>query len=100
MKRYFPSVPLLVLLSIGLIDLVLTAVLHAQGLIVELNPVMKPIIETSEWLFAFVKGATLAAAYLVMMKYMNTHKAYIDKVATIGWITYIATWSLWFLKGV
>lgn len=99
MKRYFPSVPLLVLLSIGFVDLVLTAVLHAQGLIVELNPVMRPIIETSEWLFAFVKGATLAAAYLVIMKYMDRHKAYIDKVATIGWIAYVGTWTVWFLRG-
>ena len=99
MKRYFPSVPLLVLLSIGLIDLILTSVLHAQGLIVELNPVMRPIIEQSEWLFAFVKGATLVAAYLVMMKYMDRHKNYIDKVATIGWIAYIATWTVWFMRG-
>ncbi len=33
--------------------------LHKQGLIVELNPVMKPLIEHQRCIFAFVKGGTL-----------------------------------------
>ena len=68
-NELLPSKSLAVLIAIGVIDLIATAMLHAQGLIVELNPIMRPVIESSEWLFALVKGSTLLIAYLTMMQY-------------------------------
>ncbi len=45
MKLVVPNRAILLLMSIGLIDLFATAILHAQGRIVELNPLMRPFIE-------------------------------------------------------
>lgn len=87
----------MLLLAIGFVDLVTTALLHANGLIVEKNPLMKPIIETSEWLFAFVKGATLVVGYLVISKYFQTHLRFIRKVCQIGSLAYLGLWVVWFV---
>jgi hypothetical protein len=81
---------------IGLIDLVATAMLHAQGLIVELNPIMRPIIEHGEWTFALVKGATLLVAYLTMSQYARQNSVFIGKVSKIGILMYTGIWLIWF----
>lgn len=99
MPVLFPSRAVILLLFIGLVDLISTAVLHSRGLITEMNPVMKPIIETSEWLFAFVKGATLLLAWLFMMRYAANHKAFIRKACLSGSAAYVAIWCLWFFSG-
>lgn len=96
-RHYFPSRWLLLLLVIGFVDLVTTAVLHRMGLIVELNPLMKPIIEESEWLFAFVKGATLALGWYVMWKRRDTHREFIRKACAVGCIAYVVVWTTWFV---
>lgn len=99
-EKFMPSTALMVLLVIGFVDLVITAVLHANGLIVELNPLMKPIIETSEWLFAIVKGSTLVLAYMVMMRFWDTHKAFVNKACWLGSGAYVIIWCIWFFSAL
>ncbi len=64
-----------------------------------MNPIMKPIIETSELLFAFVKGMTLVLAYCVMLKYADTHLAFIRRACMLGSGAYLAIWTIWFIVG-
>lgn len=80
-------------------DLVVTAVLHAHGLIVELNPLMRPLIEHSEVLFSFVKGLTLVAAWYFMVKYSETHLAFIRQACLVGSAAYVGIWTIWFVIG-
>lgn len=96
MHATFPTRALYLLLGIGFVDLVATAVLHQQGQIVELNPIMRPVIETSEWLFAFVKGATLVIAWLFLAKYGHAHKEFCRRACLIGSAAYILIWCSWF----
>jgi len=98
-QKFFPTRALTLLLAIGLIDLISTAVLHAQGQIVELNPIMRPLIETSEWLFVFVKGLTLIAAWYVMYKYSKEHLPFIRKACLAGSVAYASIWMIWFIAG-
>lgn len=95
-SKSFPTRALVLLLGIGFVDLVMTAILHAQGLIVELNPIMRPVIEQSEWLFAAVKGATLVAAWLVMLHYSKSHLVFIRHACVCGSLAYVLIWTIWF----
>lgn len=98
-KQVFPTRALILLMAIGFIDLIVTAVLHSKGLIVELNPVMKPIIEQSEWLFAAVKGLTLLLAWAIMVRYFETHRDFIRRAAITGSCAYLTIWTIWFIAG-
>ena len=96
------SVPLrslILLMSIGLIDLISTAVLHAQGLIVEMNPVMRVFIDRSEWLFVAAKGSTLVLAFYVISRYIKSHPKFVHKACLWGSGAYVALWSTWFITG-
>lgn len=84
---------------IGVVDLILTAVLHAQGLIVELNPLMKVFIEKSEWLFAIVKGATLISAWYLMVSYARSNLAFVRTASLVGSALYVTIWVTWFSIG-
>ncbi len=95
-REILPNKSLILLILIGLVDLVATAMLHAQGLIVELNPVMKPVIEHSEWSFALVKGATLLIAYLTMAQYARQNSVFVGLVSKIGIVLYTGIWLIWF----
>jgi hypothetical protein len=97
MNLVFPTRSLMVLMAIGLIDLVSTAVLHSQGKIVELNPLMRPIITQSEWMFAFVKGLTIGAAWGALAWYAQQNKEFVAKACTIGSAAYVVIWTTWFL---
>jgi hypothetical protein len=97
MSVLFPTKSLVVLLAIGLIDLVSTAVLHSKGMIVELNPLMKPLITQSEWLFALVKGFTIGAAWGTLAWYAQQNKEFVAKACTVGSAAYILIWLTWFL---
>jgi hypothetical protein len=99
LKTLFPTRALLLLLAIGWIDLVTTALLHHHGMIVELNPLMKPLIETSEWLFALVKGMTLVLAWLTMVRFYETHADFIRKACIAGSGAYMLIWTIWFIRG-
>jgi hypothetical protein len=81
---------------IGFVDLFATAVLHQRGLIVELNPAMRPFIERSEWLFAFVKAGTLVGAWVVMARYARINVEFVHKACLIGSLAYVAVWTSWF----
>ena len=96
MTMLFPTRSVAFLLSIGLVDLISTAVLHRQGLIVELNPLMRVFIEQSEWLFAFVKGLTLGAAWGALAWYARTDKNFVNKASTVGSLAYVLIWCSWF----
>jgi len=96
MNRLFPSWSVALLLTIGLVDLIVTAVLHRQGLIVELNPLMAFFITRSEWLFAFVKGLTLGAAWMALAWYAKTDKKFVSRASLAGSVAYVGIWCFWF----
>ncbi len=91
-----PKRNIALLLGIGLIDLIATAVLHAKGMIVELNPVMRVFIERGEWLFALVKGLTLVLAGVVMWNHAKKNPKFVSQVALMGSGAYVFIWSIWF----
>ena len=95
-RRAFPSRAMFLLLFVGLVDLVSTAVLHAQGLIVEMNPLMRPLIERSEWLFVAVKGMTLLLAWAVMWKHAPTNMKFVRNASILGTVGYLTIWCTWF----
>lgn len=99
MKAIFPTRALALLLLIGLVDLVATAVLHAQGKIIELNPIMKPIIEHGEWLFALVKGSTLVLGWYFLAQYAKTHLNFVRNACLLGAVAYVGIWTVWFVNG-
>lgn len=92
----FPTWSLALLMGIGLLDLLSTALLHRAGLIVELNPIMRVFIAQSEWLFAFVKGLTLGGAWGAMAWYARTDLRFVHRVALFGSAAYVALWCGWF----
>ncbi len=99
MQAIAPTRSLLLLMGIGVLDLVVTAVLHARGLIVELNPFMRPFIDRSEWQFAIVKGATLAVAWWAMASYAKQNKAFVRNACLTGSAAYVAIWLVGFFGG-
>ena len=98
-EKLFPTRALLLLLGIGALDLVVTAWMHAHGMIVELNPLMKPLIERSEWLFVFVKGATLGVGWFFLSQYAKDHKDFVRNACLAGSFFYVAIWTVWFVRG-
>jgi hypothetical protein len=97
MKAVAPSRSILLLIGIGFLDLVLTVWLHSQGQIVELNPLMRPLIERSEWLFGIVKGATLVATWAVMASYARVNRKFVRNACVVGSVVYVTVWWGWFL---
>ena len=96
MKSLVPTRALALLLAIGFIDLVMTAVLHQRGLIQEMNPIMRVFIDRSEILFALVKGATLVAAWYVLARYAKTNVDFVRKACLLGSGCYLFLWVSWF----
>ena len=86
-------------MCIGFLDLILTAVLHANGMIVELNPIMKVLIERSEWLFVGVKALTLFAAWYALTSYSKVNLAFVRKASLTGAGIYLTIWTTWFIFG-
>jgi hypothetical protein len=82
---------------IGIVDLVSTAWMHANGQIVELNPLMRFFIERSEWLFALVKGLTLVAAWSALAWYCKYNREFVRKACVVGAAAYLMIWMSWFL---
>ncbi len=96
-SNLFPSRALMLLLCIGFVDLLLTAILHANGLVTEMNPLMRPLIEQSEWLFAVVKSVTLVAAWCALAWYAKTNLEFVRRVCLLSSALYLIIWSAWFL---
>lgn len=98
-KSAIPTRALALLLGIGILDMVSTAWLHSHGLIVEMNPVMKVLIERGEWLFILVKGGTLFLAWLLMVQYSRDHLQLVRISCLLGSAVYGTIWLSWFLIG-
>ena len=96
MKALVPTRALALLLMIGFIDLLSTAVLHRQGLIQEMNPIMRIFIERSEWLFVCVKGATLIVSWWVMARYAKVNLKFVRTACLAGSGFYVCLWMSWF----
>ena len=102
MKAILPTRALALLIGIGFIDLIVTAVLHDRNLITEMNPLRRIFITRSELLFAFVKGSTLVAAWWLMARYAmrsEQNLAFVRKCSLVGSATYMFVWTSWFLIG-
>ena len=99
MSALFPTKSLLLLILIGLIDLISTAILHKCGLIVEMNPLMRVFIERSEWGFAAVKALTLVAAWYVMSRYAKHNRPFVRSACLWGSAAYVTIWLSWFMGG-
>ena len=95
-RQLLPTRALALLLGIGFLDLLVTAVLHANGLVVEMNPLMRPLIERSEWLFVAVKSLTLLLAWGVMAWYARQNLDFVRKTCFFGAGFYALIWCLWF----
>ena len=99
LQTILPTRAIALLVGIGFIDLVTTAILHANGSIVEMNPLMRAFLVQSEWLFVLVKGSTLVAAWWVMAIYSRQHLAFVRKTCLIGSAVYLLVWLMWFTVG-
>lgn len=99
LKPWIPTRALLLLLSIGAIDLVTTAALYSQNMIEEMNPLMRPLLETSVWLFVLVKGMTLALAYFFMVRNCDQYREFVRRACLAGSVAYVLIWTVWFLRG-
>jgi hypothetical protein len=84
-------------MGIGILDMLLTAVLYSQGLVMERNPLMRPLIEHSEWLFMLVKGSTLGIAWLALAHYARTNLQFVRLASLTGSVAYVTIWVTWFL---
>jgi hypothetical protein len=98
-RQVFPTRAIGLILFIGMIDLVTTALLHANGLIVEMNPLMRGVINRSEWLFVLVKGLTLAVGWLMLVYYARTNINFVRRACIFGSAAYVMVWLVWFLHG-
>ena len=99
LRSAFPTRAIALLMAIGFVDLFVTAVLHANGMIVELNPLMKIFIEKSEWLFGIVKAGTLVAAWVALTSYSKVNLDFVRKASLTGSAIYISVWTAWFTLG-
>lgn len=99
MDTMFPSKGIALLMAIGFLDLILTAILHANGLITEMNPFMRVFIEYSEFAFALVKSATLIAAWVALAKYAKVNLEFVNKATVVASGVYGFVWVTWFLIG-
>lgn len=70
--------------------------LHSRGLIVELNPLMRPIIERGEIWFVLVKGASLVAAWIALAWYFAVNRNFVRYACLFGSVAYVAIWLAWF----
>ncbi|RYG26257.1 hypothetical protein EON82_04040 [bacterium] len=98
-RKLFPTRALAALLAIGLADLVATALLHRQGLIEELNPLMAPLLGGDQMRFVAVKMATLLAAWLLLARTARTDLKGVRRACLGGSAAYLATLFLAFSAG-
>ncbi|MEA2554042.1 MAG: hypothetical protein QOJ65_2218 [Fimbriimonadaceae bacterium] len=61
-----------------------------------MNPLMRFFIERSEWLFAFVKGATLVVSWYVLARYAKTNVRFVRNACLAGSCFYLLLWTSWF----
>ena len=100
MKSLFPTRTIALFMAIGFIDMATTAVLHAQGRIIELNPIMRFLIEQGEWLFCIGKGLTLVAGWAALAHYAKVNLPFVRRAAIWGSGAYLAVWMAWFFGAI
>lgn len=98
-RRAFPTRALILFLAIGFVDLVSTAILYSEGLITEVNPIMRVFIDRSTFLFIIVKGLTLAAGWYVLQRYASKNLDFVRKACLGGSFAYVALWVILFFRG-
>ncbi len=99
-RTLVPTRALALLMIIGFTDMAATAWLYHRGLIVELNPIMRPLLISSTWLFAAVKGITLLCAWYVMVLYAKRNRRFVRIACLLGSALYLFVWTSWFLSSV
>jgi hypothetical protein len=98
-RAFFPTRALAAFLAIGLLDLIVTVFLHAQGKIEELNPVMAPLLAGGEWRFAAVKAATLGMAWFLLAHQAKSTPKQVRRACLFGSLAYIALLGTAFFGG-
>lgn len=96
-KSIFPTRAVALLMAVGFIDLIVTVMLHSNGSIVELNPLMRPLIEQGEWVFAVVKSMTLFAAWVALAWYAKQNLGFVRRACLLGSAVYVLVWCAWFV---
>ena len=99
MSTLFPTRSIALLMLIGFADLISTAMLHQRGLIVELNPIMRQLLDQGEWLFILVKSATLVAAWFALCWYSKHNVRFVRTACLWASATYLFIWVSWFTIG-
>lgn len=97
-RQAFPTRALMLFLAIGIIDLVSTSILYAQGMITEVNPVMAFFIERSNWLFVLVKGLTLVAGWYALQRYAQKNLDFVRKACLYASGAYVFIWLVVFIS--
>ncbi len=96
-KSVVPTRAVALLMLVGFVDLLATVMLHSNGTVVELNPLMKPLIEQGEWLFALVKSATLLMAWVALAWYAKQNLGFVRRACLVGSAVYVLVWCAWFI---
>jgi hypothetical protein len=99
MRVVFPSRGIPLLVGIGFIDLVTTAWLYHRGMIQEMNPLMRVLLEHGEWPFVLVKGLTIAFTWIALAKYTAQNPRFVRSACLFGALAYVALWGAWFTVG-
>lgn len=90
-----PPVPVLMLVGIAILDLLSTTILYSMGLIEEMNPLMRPLLEIHPALFAVVKMATIVAAFAGLQWYRRHDERFVRVASGWGAATYSIIWIGW-----
>lgn len=99
MKALMPTRSLALLLAIGFLDLFTTLWLHVNGMMVELNPIMRYFLLKDEWVFVLVKSATLFGAWGVLVWYAKQNREFVRRSCLWASGAYVALWVVWFSVG-
>lgn len=99
MKFRVPVPGLVALIGLALLDLATTLWWHANGMMTELNPLMRPLLEKNEWLFSGVKLATIVALAIAIVLYAKKNLAFCRRVCAVGAGAYISIWTAGVILG-
>jgi len=94
MRAVFPSRAIVLLMSIGFLDLFSTAWLNHQHMIEEMNPLMRILLNNGEWPFVVVKGLTLLVTWIALVHYAKENLPFVRKVCLAGSALYLALWFI------
>jgi hypothetical protein len=91
-RRHIPGLAILVLLA--LLDLGSTLWWHSRGMMTEFNPLMRPLLEKSEWLFSGVKLLTLAALAAAVLSHARKNLSFCRRACALGAVAYASIWVM------